>query len=55
MENYVEELTIILRDGEEHTFKFLQRPEALKKSHEHARLNELYKGDRICYYSWTIL
>jgi len=43
MENYVEELTVILRDGEEHVFRTIPRAEALKKSHEHGLEGEIYQ------------
>ncbi len=35
MENFIEELSVILSDGNEYTFKSLSRVDALKKSHEH--------------------
>ncbi len=35
MENFIEELSIVLADGNEYVFKPLSRVDALKKSHEH--------------------
>lgn len=43
MEDYVEELTVVLRDGEEHVFKAVPRAEALKRSHEHNFEGEIYQ------------
>src|SRR3989344_6376671 len=43
MENYVEELTVVLRDGEIHTFRAIPRAEALRKSHEHGLEGEIYQ------------
>lgn len=43
MENYVEELTVILRDGESHVFRAIPRAEALRKSHEHDLDGEIYQ------------
>lgn len=44
MENFVEELKVILKDGEEYTFKALSRVDMLKKSHEHHFEGEVYEG-----------
>lgn len=43
MEDYIEELTVVLCDGEEHTFRAESRVEALKKSHEHNFEGEIYQ------------
>lgn len=43
MEDYVQELTVILNNGEEHTFKAEQRADALRKSHEHSKEGEIYQ------------
>ena len=43
MENFVEELSVTLRDGEEYTFKPLSRVELLRKSHEHTVEGEVYE------------
>src|SRR3989344_228815 len=43
MENFVEELTVILKDSNEYTFKALSRVELLRKSHEHHFEGEVYQ------------
>lgn len=43
MEDYIEELTVILNDGEEHVFRGIPRADALRKSHEHTREGEVYQ------------
>jgi len=43
MENYVEELSVVLRDGNEYKIKPLQRVDFLKKSHENTVEGEIYE------------
>ncbi len=43
MENYVQELSVVLRDGNMYRFKPLSRVEVLKKSHEHTIEGEVYE------------
>jgi FAD/FMN-containing dehydrogenase len=43
MENFVEELTVVLRDGNEYVFKPIPRAEALRKSHEDTLEGEVYE------------
>lgn len=43
MENYVEELTVVLRDGSECVFRPISRAEALRKSHENTLEGEIYE------------
>lgn len=43
MENFVQELKVILKDGKEYTFKSLSRVDSLKKSHEHHFEGEVYE------------
>lgn len=43
MENYVEELSVILRDGNEYRIKPLPRTELLQKSHENTAEGEIYE------------
>ena len=43
MENYVEEISVILDDGEEYVFKNTLRVDAIKKSHEHTKEGYIYE------------
>lgn len=43
MENFIEELRVILKDGNEYTFKAIPRVELLRKSHEHHFDGEVYE------------
>lgn len=43
MENYVEELEVVLADGTKKIFKAVARPEALRKSHEHTHEGAIYE------------
>ena len=43
MENFVEEMTVVLEDGREHIFKAFSRTEVLKKSFEHGIEGEIYE------------
>jgi FAD/FMN-containing dehydrogenase len=43
MENFVQELKVVLKDGKEYTFKSLARVDSLKKSHEHHFEGEVYE------------
>lgn len=43
MENYIDELTVVLRDGETHVFRAVPRAEALRKSHEYGVEGEVYQ------------
>lgn len=43
MENYIQELSVVLKDGNEYHFKALPRIEALRKSHEHHFEGEVYE------------
>jgi FAD/FMN-containing dehydrogenase len=43
MEDYIEELTVVLNDGEKHVFAAIPRAEALKKSHEDTKEGEIYQ------------
>lgn len=43
MENYVEELTVVLRDGSESVLASISRAEALRRSHENTLEGEIYE------------
>ncbi len=43
MENYIEELHVVLEDGKVHVFKAVSRTEALRKSHEQGLEGEIYE------------
>ncbi len=43
MENYIEELDIVLADGKEYKIRKISRTEMIKKSHEHNRLGHIYE------------
>lgn len=43
MENYIEELEVVLSDGSVKIFKSVSRPEALRKSHEHTHEGAIYE------------